>query len=399
MLEAEYDSASESNKFDIDDEEDLISSPDTEPVSGESFEETIAREEEDQSITVDLDSLDVELEDTNSEQSSPDGLSNEDILDTVSSGDDEEEESRLSLTDAGLTLSEFEEYGKTDDTSDEDELHLTADEVSIDITEIGEDLHDDGEPVLAYLDDEDLPEIDLENYGDDEMGLSDVSPVVDEDILDNIETYEESEEEIPTVIGSGYVYFTIDYSLSYSRLKAFLRLVALYYITFIPHFLVNMLYSVVSGIIGYVNNLVTLISGKTNADFLRFQEQSLRYAVSTAVSMMDVVEDKPPYAGRDSVDYELQLKTHPPVHRSRFLAGLRVSGIGIVLATLPHLVIVSILTCAALLFTVIGLVSILFTGQWIPFVYDFMVRYFRYCIHISAFMGGLVDAYPSFRFD
>jgi len=39
------------------------------------------------------------------------------------------------------------------------------------------------------------------------------------------------------------------------------------------------------------------------------------------------------------------------------------------------------------------------TGRWPGMLFDFLVRYFRYSLNVSAYLTGVVDTYPSFRFD
>ena len=50
----------------------------------------------------------------------------------------------------------------------------------------------------------------------------------------------------------------------------------------------------------------------------------------------------------------------------------------------------------------IAFVSLVYTvimGRWPSLTFDFMVRYLRYKANISAYVFGLIDTYPSFRFE
>jgi hypothetical protein len=107
----------------------------------------------------------------------------------------------------------------------------------------------------------------------------------------------------------------------------------------------------------------------------------------------------PGFVGRKNIDYALQLAVTYPVRYSRFIAFLRLTGLGIFLALLPHLVLLFLLSLGALLIFFAGLVSVLIFKKWPNVLFDFMARYFNHWVNVNAFMIGLVDRYPSFRFE
>jgi len=88
-----------------------------------------------------------------------------------------------------------------------------------------------------------------------------------------------------------------------------------------------------------------------------------------------------------------------PVRHSRVLAFLRLTGVGIVIAALPHLLLLSLLSLGAWLITIAGLVSIIAVRKWPGVLFDFMRRYFNYAANVFSFVTGIVDKYPSFRFE
>ncbi|MDA3899335.1 MAG: zinc-ribbon domain-containing protein [Spirochaetes bacterium] len=399
------------------DEEDSF--PKTKPVPAE---EPVSNDE-----TIDLNSLNAEFEESNT-LSTGEELFDEDEtisidLDTLDLDTDEPEdatgeddEARLSLSDAGLTLDEIEiETGQnnlsdslTDDFSgleddDEEELHLTADEVNInldDITDEDENYEDkDYQDDYQTLDDipaDELPELDLDRLDDI---LPEQAPVRTETDIFDIATPETATDSQNGVAGPGYIQFSVDYSLRYSRIKALLKLLGVYYLLYIPHFLVFTLYFIVASVLTYINSIIILFTSHTEKDFTAFQEKTLRCGVGLSLSVFNITEELPPYAGATDIDYQLQLHAHPPVKFSKFLALMRLSGVGIMLLTAPHIIILSILSCAVLFFHIVGLISVIFTRKWPSFFFDFMVRFFRYYTNIVAFITGVVDSYPSFRFD
>jgi Domain of unknown function (DUF4389) len=199
--------------------------------------------------------------------------------------------------------------------------------------------------------------------------------------------------------GGGYVDFTIDYALHYSRVKAILRFFGLYYITFIPHFIVGFVYSLIASIISIFNYLIILFSGKRERDYSLLQEHSLRYGVTICASVLNVIEEKPMFAGRKNIDSQLQMNVVYPPFPSRILAFLRLTVIGMLVIMIPHILLLSVLSVGMILISFVSLIFTIFAGRWPSIMFDFMIRYLRYYTSVSAFMFGLIDTYPSFRFE
>jgi hypothetical protein len=198
---------------------------------------------------------------------------------------------------------------------------------------------------------------------------------------------------------SGAVNFSIDYSIRYSRVGALLRLFCLFLIALIPHFVVFFIYNILSVILGFLNHIIVLTTEKSVEDFSGIHENTLRYLLSISASSIGIVEEMPKFAGRDNIDYPLQLRVIYPIRSSRLLALLRLSVIGIVLMTLPHLLILAVLSLALLPAYIAGIFSIIITGGWPRMLFDFLTRYYRYVARVLAFSIGIVDVYPRFRFD
>jgi hypothetical protein len=58
-----------------------------------------------------------------------------------------------------------------------------------------------------------------------------------------------------------------------------------------------------------------------------------------------------------------------------------------------------LLSLGAIIITFIGIVSVISIKRWPNILFDFMVRYFRYYANIISYWIGLVDKYPTFRFE
>ncbi|HNU91068.1 MAG TPA: zinc-ribbon domain-containing protein [Spirochaetota bacterium] len=382
---------------------------DIEPVSKRPAQ---ARQLEDEfDTTIDLDTLDITL----------------DEVEELKKGVDIDDDERLTLEDTGLSIDELGagESHATTGAHAMDEALPGEEDIKLNLHEIDPSLSVDdlaGERDLRIIDEfeeESLPEIDLEKLQKEEFDDELFAPgperapapaleAASEDYLD-LETRQEFsryradlEKEgaaAADTVPGGVINFSIDYSLSYSRVGAALRLLGLYAIGLLPRFLVNLLYWAVSAILGFVNTLLVLFRGYPEEDFLEMQENTLRGAVSLAACAFDVVEEMPGFVGRKNIDYALQLAVTYPVRYSRFIAFLRLTGLGIFLALLPHLVLLFLLSLGALLIFFAGLVSVLIFKKWPNVLFDFMARYFNHWVNVNAFMIGLVDRYPSFRFE
>jgi uncharacterized Tic20 family protein len=390
------DALAESEKIMLGDEETELLSSNSSP----------AMDEEDESITLDLATLDIPLEES----------------DEILSGDSfAEEDSRLSLGDAGLSIDDVEGEGIQKAGAEEDDFRLTLDELgsNINIDDIAEfasaasisdeiDAFDD-RPLNESFASEKLPELDLDSYDSvpaDSFSHIPSAPAGDQFLdLENqsADSYNADSgfygSEVVAAAGGGYLNFSIDYALHYSRLKAFLRLIGIYFITFLPHFVVSVVYTLIVGFVSFVNNVIILFGGERQRDFSMIQEQTLRYTVSIYASMLNVIEEKPTFAGRRNIDYQLQFHIVYPPKNSLILAFLRVTGIGIAVLALPHFILLAILTVGMSLISLVSLVFTIFAGRWPSIMFDFMVRYLRYYTSVCAYLNGLVDTYPTFRFE
>lgn len=438
------DSEIEDDSFEMDDDipEDIdieAIAEEAEVLAGNEFAGENSPEEDSEvdDLTLDLDSLDINLEESDEilEGEKPEELAVTGIEEAV---EDDEDESRLSLEDAGLSLDEFDSSENVEvysemlsDEDEDDELRLSIDEINpeLDMDDLASDSGTvaqdfESDPVLEseddfpeldsdhFVDDDELlaedfeegnlPEVDFDSFEEDSIAEEEPAAAVSvsDDFLD-IEESEYVEEVVDDVDhnGRGFLNFSIDYSLKFSRLKAFLKLIGVFHILLIPHFIVFAVYSVLSSVLGFLNWILILFSGCGEKDFFKIQEKNLRYYMSINAVVADVIEDLPPFKGEESLNYPLQMKVFYPEKRSKFLAFMRITGVGIYLLTIPHILILTLLSLGVMLLIVISLIAVIITGRWPNVLFDFMVRYYRYVANVGAYVSGLVDSYPSFRFD
>ena len=388
-------------------------------------------------ITIDMDNLDIELDETYHDDILTDNTAvsdkknikselneelfdDEDIklnLDELDIDIDEivdkepivyEDSGRLSLDDADLTFDELTPKAENDDFNElsDDEIRLTLEDIDPDLTleEIIKTAEADSKLASDSL--EELPEIYQDEYDSiTESGNNKKSPAnmyLDEilvDVVDDIDydisDYDESEQ--LERIEKRSISFSIDFSLKYSRIHAILRLLFLYLISMIPHFIVLIIYSILSSILGLFNQLVILATGRCVNDFGLIIENTLRYILYINTNLIGIVDDRPEYAGRMDIDHPLQFDVTFPLMYSRKMAILRVSIIGITIFTLPHIIIIALLSLTMPICYLIGILSVIITSQWPNILFKYIARYFRYIARVGSFMLGLTDDYPSFR--
>ncbi len=384
-------------------EDDLIDEP--VPVVRKKPKALIEETEEDESITIDLDTLEIEIAEDNN------ALSAELF----------EEDEKLTLDDAGLTFDELtSELDKSEiDESDEEDIKLTLDDIDPDLTldKITRTASVETERIYDTMDE--LPEIDLEEYDaivrQEESRVSAKSEdnfeddlIIFPDIDDEMDTirkpdydifdYEESDIE-KSAPERGSTHFSIDLSLKYSRIGALLRLLGFYLISMIPHLIVMLIYTVLSSIVGFINQIVILSTGRCVEDFALVIENTMRYFFYIKTNITGIVEDRPVYAGRAHIDHPLQLNITYPLKYSKNLAVMRISIIGIVIITIPHLIIMSLITVTIPVVYLAGIISVIFTRRWPNILFIYLTKYFRYSARITSFMTGLTDEYPPFNFD
>ena len=170
-------------------------------------------------------------------------------------------------------------------------------------------------------------------------------------------------------------------------------------ISMIPHLVVMLIYTILSSIVGFINQIVILSTGRCVEDFALVIENTMRYFFYIKTNITGIVEDRPVYAGREHLDHPLQLNITYPLKYSKNLAVMRLSIIGLLLIMLPHLIIMSLITVTIPVVYLTGIIAVIFTRRWPNILFIYLTRYFRYLARISSFMTGLTDEYPPFSFD
>lgn len=388
------------NELDIDLEDEVIRSSLEKIDSQSSFDDT----DEDESITIDLDTLDIDV----TEQ---DELQDDYILD---------DEEKLTIDDAGLSFDELtDDLHKPDDKSKfRKQIKDSLDEIDpeFELHAISDDSTAHERHIIETIDE--LPEIDLDEYEEFLGGKDSVSSVPrskerdkpsydinidDIEIIpldDDFDLYPSDDDVSENYTSErGTTALSIDFSLKHSRIGALLRLTGLYMLTLIPQFIVLMIYTVISSILGFINQVVILFTGHCVEDFSQITENTLRSLIYIKTNITGIVEDRPVFSGRADLNHQLQINITYPVKYSRNIALLRLSIIGIIIFILPHLIILALLSLAVPAACIAGLIIVAATGRWPGVLFTFLAKYFRYLTKVAAFAIGLNDEYPPFRFE
>ena len=151
--------------------------------------------------------------------------------------------------------------------------------------------------------------------------------------------------------------------------------------------------------VGSLNWIVILFTGESVDDFTEIQEKTIRGLFSLSACLFDVVEEVPRFAGGKDIDYSLQMDVTYPINYSRILAFLRLSVIGIFILALPHIILLMLLSVGSILICLVGLISVIATRRWPNILFDFMIRYYRYATNVMSYIAGVIDKYPTFRFE
>jgi hypothetical protein len=167
----------------------------------------------------------------------------------------------------------------------------------------------------------------------------------------------------------------------------------------IPHLIIVRALDTLSGSVAFISWFVILFTGRLPEGLARLQVLYLRYSarVTTYAGFLEV--DYPPFAyGLDSVDpgdYPgVAVEAQPELeNRNRLTTAFRL------ILVIPHLVVLAVLTFAAIVVGIIAAFAVLFTGSWPEGMRTFVVGWLRWALRVNAYMVLLTDEYPPFSLD
>lgn len=182
----------------------------------------------------------------------------------------------------------------------------------------------------------------------------------------------------------------------------------------IPHFIVLALLWIAVTVVTIIAFFAILITGHYPRPLFDFTLGVLRWnwRVSYYGYAALGTDRYPPFTLAESPDYPATLHIDYPDHHSRGLVLVKWW-----LLAIPHYLILGFFVGTGvstvgpydrIVYTNVGLVGItilvtaialLFTGRYLPGLYDFLLGMSRWFIRTAAYVLLLTDAYPPFRFD
>ena len=167
----------------------------------------------------------------------------------------------------------------------------------------------------------------------------------------------------------------------------------------IPHFLILYGLQLVARAAAVISWFAIVFTGRLPEGLANLLSLYIRYSNRAAAYAGFLREEYPPFV-YDTVAPDPG--NYPPVRtgfapeledRNRVTVGFRL------ILAIPHLLVLAVLSIAALVAWVIALFAVLFTGRWPEGLRTFVVGYMRWFTRVEAYVGLLTDAYPPFRLD
>lgn len=181
------------------------------------------------------------------------------------------------------------------------------------------------------------------------------------------------------------VQYDVTYTGSRSRLTTLFR-----GILAIPHLIIANLLLRVAQVLGVIQWVIIVFTGKRNRGVFDLQNQWLGYGAAT-YSYVGVMFDRfPPFVtlnGLDDMRYGLEYQEDA----NRLTNLLRL------IWAIPALIIGTIIVTVGFIVTAISWIVIVITGTHPRGMFDFLVKVHRYAVRLNAYLLLLTDTYPKYE--
>jgi len=180
------------------------------------------------------------------------------------------------------------------------------------------------------------------------------------------------------------VTFEIEYTTPRSRVTTFFR-----YILAIPHLVCVGVLGWVANLLGFVQWLIILFTGKRNRGIWDFQRGVWDWSVRT-LSYLSLMYDAYPNFGFVRRDEPVTTDIVFVEQANRLTCALRIIWV------IPAAIVTMVVGIAGYVLMILSWFAILFTGSHPRGMFDFMLRSQRMWAHTNAYAQLLTDDYPRF---
>ena len=191
------------------------------------------------------------------------------------------------------------------------------------------------------------------------------------------------------------VKFSIDYPEKLSRGKLLLKTFFGWLYVGIPHGIILIFYGIAVSVVTFIAWWVILFTAKYPKGMFNFVIRYWRWDIRVSAYLSLLTDAYPPFSG-DELDTPVKFLIEYPENLSRGKLLLK-TFFGWLYVGIPHGIILIFYGIAVSVVTFIAWWVILFTAKYPKGMFNFVIRYWRWDIRVSAYLGLLTDAYPPFN--
>lgn len=165
----------------------------------------------------------------------------------------------------------------------------------------------------------------------------------------------------------------------------------------LPHMMVVGALQTLSNILAYIGFWVVAFTGEMPQAVHRLIEISFGWSARTFGWLIGFTDKYPPF--ETDPEYPVAFPITKPADPSKRWA---VAGLLVVpkaLAIIPHLIVIGVLTVAAVFALWAGYIVAAFTGRLPEGIQDFLAGYMQWGFRVEAWIAGFTDEYPPFSLD
>ncbi|MEX1207691.1 MAG: DUF4389 domain-containing protein [Acidimicrobiia bacterium] len=165
----------------------------------------------------------------------------------------------------------------------------------------------------------------------------------------------------------------------------------------IPHLIVVSALSSLAGVLAYIGFWITAIKGEMPTGIYSLIEIHFKWTARTYGWLIGYTDLYPPFETHP--EYPTDVKMEPPTNPNKNWA---IAGIILpvkLLALLPHIVALALVSLAAVLATWFGYFAVAFTGALPVGIQDFAAGVGQWNLRVYSFLFGITDEYPKFSLE